>query len=64
MESGKSILGRVEMEENEHDFIHTLVAEVVTTQMRWNYKKRKNIISPCFQNIKFLLLFTILYLNI
>lgn len=34
LESGKSTLGRVEMEENEHDFIHTLVAEVVTTSWK------------------------------
>lgn len=37
MENGKSILGRVETEENEHDFIHTFVAEAVTTQMSWNF---------------------------
>lgn len=45
MESGNSVLGRVEMEENERDFIHTLVAEVVTTQMRWNFKNERTLFS-------------------
>lgn len=37
MESGKSRLDRMEMEENEHDLIHTFAVEGATTQMRWNF---------------------------
>lgn len=37
MESGKSRLNRMEMEENEHHFIHIFAINIATTQMRWNF---------------------------
>ena len=50
----------MEREENERDFIHAFVVEVIITQMRRNFAcETRRKISPriYFQNTKFLLLF-------
>ena len=43
MESGKSRLNRMEMEENEHHFIHTFAINITTTKMRWNFALKNEI---------------------
>lgn len=66
MESGKSILDRVEMEENEHDFITTFVVEVVATQMRWNFvfENERQLFPHISKICNFCYYFTILCFNI
>lgn len=66
MKSGKKHIGRVEMEENEHDFIRTFVVEVAATQMRWNFafENERQLFSHISKVYNFCCYCSILYFNI